>query len=64
MKRKPSPAKRFVVDLEAVKTLAEDESLEKAEDSNEEYAPVLRTPNFFRKLYGYSVYHKDSSSAF
>ncbi len=54
---------RFVVDVDMVDEL-EEQDVATQDESSEEYAPVLRTPNFFRKLYGYSVYHKDSKSAF
>ena len=53
---------RYVVDLEAVRNL-DDQALA-ANNQDEGYTPVLQTPNFFRKLYGYTVYQKDAKSAF
>lgn len=53
---------RYVVDIEAVRSL-DDQALP-ADNQDEGYAPVLQTPNFFRKLYGYTVYQKDAKSAF
>lgn len=53
---------RYVVDIEAVRSL-DDQALP-PDNQDEGYAPVLQTPNFFRKLYGYTVYQKDAKSAF
>jgi hypothetical protein len=55
---------RYVVNVEAVRNLDEDALPSEDQVSGEGYTPVLQTPNFFRKLYGYTVYHKDAKSAF
>jgi hypothetical protein len=55
---------RYVVDLDAIKKL-DDQALPASNQvEGEGYSPVLQTPNFFRKLYGYTVYQKDAKSAF
>jgi hypothetical protein len=55
---------RYVVNVEAVRNLDEGALPSEDQVSGEGYTPVLQTPNFFRKLYGYTVYHKDAKSAF
>ena len=64
MEQKSSKAKRYVVDCDAVRKLASESEVSK-DTASDEYSPVLQTPNFIRKLgANYSVYHKDTSSAF
>ncbi len=55
---------RYVVDVQAVRGLDAKALPSEDKPAGEGYTPVLQTPNFFRKLYGYSVYHKDAKSAF
>lgn len=55
---------RYVVDVDAVRKLDEQAMPARQASDPESYTPVLNTPNFFRKLYGYTVYHKDAKSAF
>jgi len=61
VKQKPV---RYVVDLKAVRGLDAHALPTDAQSVEEGYTPVLQTPNFFRKLYGYTVYQKDAKSAF
>jgi hypothetical protein len=55
---------RYVVDIEGVRKLDNNALGTKENPAEEGYTPVLQTPNFFRKLYGYTVYTKDAKSAF
>jgi len=61
LKQKPV---RYVVNIKAVRDLDANAPATDNQTVEEGYSPVLQTPNFFRKLYGYTVYQKDAKSAF
>lgn len=59
---------RYVVDLKAVddlqKVVNPDVQIQEEPLSNDGYMPILRVPSLFRRLSGYSVYHRARKSAF
>ena len=64
MSKTKQQAVRYVVNSEAIRALDSKALPSEGQPPGEGYSPVLQTPNFFRRLYGYTVYQKNAKSAF